>query len=199
MVMMVKREVAGPIVRMKEVPIIEGPRLAKDYKTANLVTNPQIDSIAKTPCMSKSLVATGTWFAYKKGKLGSKIVESSGSSCLVFPVPPEHQGKENVALVVNHPDFSLEEDPEQSKLIIRSGKITAIEDFPSRDGYYRTDNEFGIPHGDEFASPILDDVKFLKRTDVMVSAVVRQCSFRGASGVIIMDYAPCFSFDIVLH
>lgn len=83
---------------------------------------------------------TGTFMAYEKWDkpLGEKI-EWEG---FIVLVPKQFQGKKNIALVCNHPDFKLENK------VFSSDKFKAIE-LPHEDGWYDTETEFELPTGEK--------------------------------------------------
>jgi hypothetical protein len=80
---------------------------------------------------------TGTLIIYEKpGVPFGKVVEHEGLRALV---PKEFQGKKDMAIVCNHPDF-LSDGKD-----VAIGKGAKLVPFPKEDGWYLPDPEFGIP------------------------------------------------------
>lgn len=108
-----------------------------------MLSNVEIDSrLSSNVCETEKEMYpcwTGTLIAYTlpNQPLG-KTIEFDG---LIFNVPKKFQGKKNVAIVCNHPDFILNENT------ITPGKSAQCIPFPEKNGWYLTEKEFGIPNG----------------------------------------------------
>jgi hypothetical protein len=118
---------------------------------------------------------SGTMTAYDKPdqRLGKTIVYDVPKSEIryVFPVPEEHQGKKNIILVAEHPEFSLVKDGNDR--IIQATDIGAVERFPlAMYGWYLADPRYGIPHGDT-ANDGRKTARYLARREKRVGLVVR--------------------------
>jgi len=84
---------------------------------------------------------TGTLVVYEEpGKAFGKTVECEG---LIFNIPKKFQGKKNMAIVCNHPDFVLKENT------ITPGKSAKCIPIPEKDGWYLPEKQFGIPNGEK--------------------------------------------------
>ncbi|MEW6722614.1 MAG: hypothetical protein AB1324_05110 [Candidatus Micrarchaeota archaeon] len=93
---------------------------------------------------------TGTFTGYEApGQKLGKIIESTDSKTgirYVFPVPEENQGKKNIILVTEHPDFTLVKDGNDR--IVQAVTVDAVEKFPtSGGGLFRVDPKYDIPQG----------------------------------------------------
>lgn len=176
---------------------VRGPNLAVFIKRANGV--PMEEALAKADRaglvmasntrLSRALVEssewrsicdvftcwTGTMTAYDLPdlKLGKNIeyTDSITGIRYVFPVPEEHQGKENVMLVTEHPNFSLIADGNDR--VVQAAKVDAVERFPTSPvGWFLGDKNYGIPQG----KPIEDgnqDARHLCRMNKRVGLVAR--------------------------
>jgi hypothetical protein len=141
------------IARWPGVPMEEALRKADDL---GLV-------IASNKRLSQSLIGnhewrsvkgafgcwTGTIAAYDKPdqKLGKNIEYQDPDTGIryVFPVPEEHIGKKNIALIAEHPNFSLEADGKTR--VVRATEIDIITEFPVSNHWYIGDPKHDIPAG----------------------------------------------------
>lgn len=124
------------------------------------------------PCWS------GTMIAYEepdKG-LGETIEyrESEFGMRYVFQVPDKFRGERNLALVAEHPGFTLER--EGHDWIVQATGVDAIERFPKIPiGWYFADPKHGIPNG-ELLDESCPDARYLLRTEKRVGLVSRTCN-----------------------
>jgi hypothetical protein len=91
---------------------------------------------------------TGTMTAYAKPgeKLGATVeyIDPETEQKWVFPVPKQFRGMEDVILVAEHPDYTLERDGKN--LVVQAGAVDAVENFPARtERWYIVDPKHGIP------------------------------------------------------
>jgi hypothetical protein len=152
---------------------IRGPNLASFITNVNGVTMEEAlrrtDKaglvIASNKRLGKALVGSNEWrqvsdvftcwsgtmAAYDKpGQKLGKMIEYTDPLTrkkYIFPVPEEHQGKKNVILVAEHPDFTLERDGKTS--IVQAKKVGIVEEFPVSNNYYLADPKYGIPTGEK--------------------------------------------------
>ena len=118
---------------------------------------------------------TGTMTGYDKPdqKLG-KVIEYTDSETgirYVFPVPEEHQGKKNVVLVAEHPDFTLETDG--NTRIVQAKEVGVVPDFPvASEKWYLGDAKYDIPTGKMVDSSI-ETARRLWRIEKRVGLVAR--------------------------
>jgi len=101
---------------------------------------------------------SGTFVAYEMPDkpLGKTIECKIKENTFVFNVPKKFQGKRNIALAINHgfsedgkPLISYKQIGEKKFLVEIADKsmIKAIRHFPSEDGFYLPEKEFGLPSG----------------------------------------------------
>lgn len=179
-----KERTRGPnlavfITRANGVPMEEAIQRADE---AGLV-------IASNKRLSKALVGSeewkqieevfacwdGTFTGYEKPdqKLG-KIIEYTNSETgirYVFPVPEEHQGKKNIVLVAEHPDFTLVKDGQNR--IVQAVTVDAVEKFPtSNEGWFLGDPKYDIPQGNKVHGSN-QDARYLWRIEKRVGLVAR--------------------------
>jgi len=128
---------------------------------------------------------SGTMVAYEvPGKILGEIIEYVDSNTkirYVFPVPEEHQGKENVALVTEHPNFTL--FSAGNDRIVHAQEIGIVESFPAFDGWYMGDPKYDIPQGAMICEEARDRyrgehndfhfARYLKRIDKRIGLIVR--------------------------
>ena len=146
--------------------------------------------IASSKRLSQALVGSGEWngiaeafpcwsgtmAAYGKPDqaLGKTIEFSEGGIRYIFPVPENHQGKRNVILVAEHPEFTLVKD--QNDWIVQATSVAAVEHFPaSKKNWYLGDPEHDIPHGQALAIERRQprSARLLFRSDRYVGLVAR--------------------------
>lgn len=125
---------------------------------------------------------TGTLLVYEApGKPFGEYVKDS-STKWIFDVPKEFQGKADLALLLEHPNFKVEQG-QYGLTFVKAAplyKIRAI-DFPKRDGWYLP-NEFGIPTGEEVSSSNKDARYLLRLSSASLRPVSRWDDFFGLDG-----------------
>jgi len=129
---------------------------------------------------------SGTMTAYDKPdqKLGKTIeyVDSETGTRYVFPVPEEHQGKKDVVLVAEHPDFTLETDGKTR--IVQAKEVGIVSKFPvASENWYLGDPKYEIPTGKKVDGSN-EAARYLWRIDKRVGLVARDCDvdWGGGSG-----------------
>ncbi len=147
---------------------------------------------------------TGTMTGYEKPdqKLGKTIeyVDPETGIRYVFPVPEEHQGKKNVLLVAEHPDFTLETDGDTR--IVRAEEVGAVSEFPAAPYYwYLGDAKYDIPTGEKVDS---DDqaARYLWRIAKRVGLVARGYydDWRGMLKRLVgLAYTPSVPLGVVME
>ncbi|MEW6722615.1 MAG: hypothetical protein AB1324_05115 [Candidatus Micrarchaeota archaeon] len=146
---------------------------------------------------------TGTMTAYDKPdqKLG-KIIEYTDSKTgvrYVFPVPEEHQGKKNIILVAEHPDFYLIKDGNDR--VVQAGEAGALANFPTlKKGWFLGDPKYDLPRGKKIDGNKPDARRFL-RIDKRVGLISRDGWFRLGSGMMCVDLtlAPSYSLGVTVE
>ena len=209
--------------KISGVERIRGPNLAVLVKRANGV--PMEEALAKADeaglviasnkRMSKALVGseewkrirevfacwTGTMTAYDKPdqKLG-KIIEYTDSNTgvrYVFPVPEEQQGKKDVVLVAENPNFTLETDGKTR--IVQANEVGVVSGFPvASENWYLGDPKYDIPTGKKVDDSD-QDARYLWRIDKRVGLVARVYSDYWNDGnrrFVLLDYAPSLAFGV---
>lgn len=122
---------------------------------------------------------SGTMTAYDKPdqKLGKAIeyTDSETGIRYVFPVPQEHQGKKNVVLVAEHPDFTLETDGKTR--IVQAKEVGMVSEFPvASENWYLGDQKYDIPTGKKVDGST-EAARYLWRIDKRVGLVARVYSY----------------------
>ena len=110
------------------------------------------------PCRTGTLVVYEAWGKPFKSKL-----QWEGFTVLI---PKKFQGKKNLALVCNHPDF------QPKGTTFSSNKFTAMA-LPGEDGWYDPEPRFGLPMGER--KDYADSRRYLWRyqDDAFIGLVVR--------------------------
>lgn len=120
------------------------------------------------PCWS------GTMAAYDSPgkKLGKQIeyTDPETGICYTFPVPEKYQGRKNVILVSEHPNFTIVRDG--GERIIQASEVDALKQFPSSNGWYVPNSHYEIPLGGE-SDKNQSYSRFLWRADRRVGLIVR--------------------------
>jgi hypothetical protein len=68
-------------------------------------------------------------------------------------VPPEYRGKNGIALVIEHPDYTLVKDAKSSSALkevytVEARRISVVENFPTAEiGWYQGDARHLVPSG----------------------------------------------------
>lgn len=149
--------------------------------------------------MSAFPVRTGTITAYEEpGKALGKSVEFEFEGITrVFPVPAKWQGEKNVALVVEHPHFTIKVDGNRRTIIADDEHVSPVRNFPARNGRYATDANHKIPSGEAVDSSSADARHLKRRTGAMVGPVVR--SFEGVDNWddVLLNVVPLFRCGVV--
>ncbi|MCX6771863.1 MAG: hypothetical protein NTX79_07450 [Candidatus Micrarchaeota archaeon] len=127
---------------------------------------------------------TGTLVAFKgkDAELGDvvKYIDSSAGITYIFEVPKEYRYEKNAILVVNH-DFLADGNalilPNEKGSTITyditdKSQISLLLSFPSSDGWYNTDNKFGIPFGKGISSDS-PDARYLYKAQNYVGLLAR--------------------------
>lgn len=89
-----------------------------------------------------------------------------------LPVPEEHRGRVNIALVAEHPHFTL--NKVDKVITVLTSQVGVIEDFPAESGWYLPDLEYGIPHGEKKSDRFQAARRLWRNEDSMVGLVVRE-------------------------
>ncbi len=133
---------------------------------------------------------TGTMTAYAKPgeRLGRFIVATEGSQRYIFPVPEQYRNERDAILVVEHPNFRLVRDGDDSMVVVAdSSKVECITNFPRENGRYLGDEKHDISSGEE-VSRGTENARYLWRSnDARVVPVLRpreQCIRDSSRGLI---------------
>ncbi len=167
--------------RSEGVPMDEALRIAEEKGCA----------LASSKALSGVLIGSGAWKGVREAfgcwsgtligydragkELGERIVYTDPKTYLryVFPVPEEHRGKRDVALVAEHPDFVLVKDGNER--VVQAKRVDWVAAFPSRygnSGWHVCDSRHDIPRGQEVAASH-ENARFLTREHAHVGLVPR--------------------------
>lgn len=118
---------------------------------------------------------SGTMTGYEKPdqKLGKTIeyVDSETGVRYIFPVPEEHQGKKNVVLITEHPNFTLETDGKTR--VVQAKEIGVVSEFPvASENWYLCDAKYDIPTGKKVDGSN-EAARYLWRVEKRVGLVAR--------------------------
>lgn len=117
---------------------------------------------------------TGTLIIYEApGKPFGKTVEYGGLRVLV---PKAFQGKKDIAIVCNHPDFISD------GVDVAVGKAAKAIPFPASDGWYLPDPEFGIPTTSKDGDDDGQHRYLWRRSEPYIGLVARGCGWWGDGG-----------------
>jgi hypothetical protein len=138
----------------------------------------------------------GTMAAYERPgqRLGEEIEYKDPSTAIsyIFPVPPEHQGKLNLLLVAEHPNFVIESDGKWR--IVRATEVDAVADFPMTTGTWHIgDPKYDIPSG-KIADGRNCNARYLKRIGKWVGLVAR-----GDGPVTALHYRASFPLGVAVE
>ena len=173
-----KERVRGPklailVKRANGVPFVEGLRMAEE-KGLVIASHARLDKALNETGEWKSISDvfacwSGTMTGYEKPgkKLGKSIVytDPETKQRYVFSVPEDYKGAKNAILAVEHPDYTLDKDGKDLVVAVKNiENISLVENFPTSDGWYLTDEKHGIPTGDQ-VDPSNDDARRLWRVD----------------------------------
>jgi|SRR5208283_4844389 len=167
--------------------------------------------IASNKRLDKALVGSGEWegirdaFACWSGtmvgydkpdqELGKTIeyVDSRSGIRYVFPVPEEHAGKKNVALVAEQ-NFTLETDG--NNRIVQAETVGIVTGFPvATDRWHLVDPEYGIPHGEEVDSSN-PEARCLGRRGNRVCLIARASSSRRN---VVLNGRPSYGLGVAVE
>ena len=180
----------------KEIQRIRGPRLAVFIKSRTLLMEEVLRraddeglAIASNRSVNEALGGgvhkwcgirdalpcwTGTMLGYDEpGKPLGSFIEYTDQDTKVrylFPVPLEHRGKSDIALVAEHPDFELLRDG--GDRVVMASKIGVVARFPNSDDVYFGDPAYDIPAGDKVGADVSGCPRLLWRTGKRVGLVV---------------------------
>ena len=116
---------------------------------------------------------SGTMVGYDEpGKKLGNFIEYMNTEMgirYMFPVPPEHRGKSDIALVAEHPDLQLVKD---GKDMVVMARFVGVVDFPSSDGWYRSEARFDLPTAEKI-NPASGAARYLMRERKLVSLAAR--------------------------
>ncbi len=146
---------------------------------------------------------TGTMTGYDKPdqKLG-KVIEYTDSETgirYVFPVPEDHQGKKNVVLVAEHPDFTLETDG--NTRIVQAKEVGVVPDFPVvSEKWYLGDAKYDIPTG-KIVDSSIETARRLWRIEKRVGLVARDDGgwYGNYGRYVLLNYAPSFGLGVAIE
>jgi hypothetical protein len=154
-------------------------QLAKGKKDI-IISNKKADKVLVETEIWKSFkeafpIWTGTMTAYTEAnkRIGSVVEYEDPNSKKIWTweVPAGYRKEKNIILVAEHPDYDLVE--EKNRIIVNTkNKIIVVENFPTRDGWYKTDENTAIPVN----VPINSDSKearYLYRLQERVGPLVR--------------------------
>lgn len=157
----VSREVQILAKSSPGVNLVEAMRLVNE-SGKRMLSNKETDAILQDdgerkkysdlfPCRTGTLL-----ISIAAGQPFKEFVKFSG---VVFDVPKQFQGLTDKALIIEHPDWGIEEKeyslniPYEEKITRKITKIIASEskieaiDYPKEDGYYLTEESHGVPNG----------------------------------------------------
>ncbi len=167
--------------RSEGVPMDEALRIAEE-KGYRLASNKALSEILVGSEAWKGVrdafgCWSGTLIGYDRAgkELGERIVYTDPKTYLkyIFPVPEEHRGKRDIALVAEHPDFTLVK--EGNERIVLARKVDWIGGFPARygeSGWHVGDPRHDIPRGQEVAASH-ESARFMTREYAHVGLVPR--------------------------
>lgn len=121
----------------------EGKRLLTNLEADEILQNPDAYAENKSlfPCW------TGLLLVYEMpGVPFGKFVKDAQTGW-VFDIPKKYQGQKNMALVLEQKNFKIEKG-EYDLTLVKATKMDAIP-FPERDGWYISEEKYGIPSGEK--------------------------------------------------
>jgi len=144
---------------------------------------------------------SGTMVGYDKHdqKLGKTIeyVDEQTGILYVFPVPEEHQGKKNVVLVAEHPNFTLKADGKTR--IVQANEVGLVIEFPRDPIHNLCDPKYDIATG-KYAEPRNKAARFFFRGDTHVGLVARGPTLdRVWRHEIDLRVPPCVELGVVVE
>jgi hypothetical protein len=201
-----KERIRGPnlavlVKRAKGVPM-EGALVKADAAGSVIASNKRLGKVivGSEEWRGISEVFTcwsGTMAAYDKPdkRLGTTIEYTDPKTGIryVFPVPEEHQGKKNIVLIAEHPDFTLETDGKTR--IVKAKEVGVVPEFPvASKNWYRGHPGYDIPAGKKATS---DDeaARYLWRIDKRVGLVAGDYCSRS----VLLNVAPSEAFGVAVE
>ena len=147
----------------KGVDLSEALELAKGR---TMPTNLQMDAIIQDETQGKKYASalpcrTGTFMINESADTPFGEYVTFGK--LVFDVPAEYQGKKDMALILKHPDVTLEKGV-YGLSVVKGAVVHVVENYPQQGGWYQVDPETGIPCGDTCSSRD-PDARYLYRDE----------------------------------
>ena len=145
---------------------------------------------------------SGTMVAYDKPdmRLGKYIEYLDTYTCItyMFPVPQQFQGRTNLLLLAEHPNFTLETDGH--KRIVRATEVEAVSDFPAASGnWYLGHHAFDIPVGRRVESSH-PQARHLFRYEKMVGLIERGANHNTNGGKsIVLSSSPSCENGVVVE
>jgi len=195
--------------KIKGIPLVEGLRMAEERGLV-IASNKRLDmalvesnewkNISEVfPCRS------GTMTAYVKPgeKFGNYVTYTNIETYqrYVFPVPEDYKGIKNAILVVENPEYTLEKDGKDLVVAVKNiENIGLIRRFPPKDGWYPTDEKYGIPTGNK-VGPSDPNARYLERTNSLVGPTVRGSHIYGYfdGRVIVLYCRSSYSLGIAVE
>ena len=164
-------------------------QLAKE-KGMRLLSNKELDEMLQSGEWKNYEAAfpawSGTMVAYSKPgeKLGESIkyTDSESKETWEFPVPAKFRGMKDCALVAEK--YRLFRDGMDVIVVADDKDIKIVKDFPSKNGWYKTDEVTGISSGKE-AEERDKDARYLYRDDF------------GRVGPVARDYYLYYNWRII--
>ncbi len=147
-----------------------------------IINNTAADNLFKTGSHEKydnpsdpfQLVMTGTVVVYTAPNRPFEALVKNNN--LVFEIPERYRENPNIALVLTHPNFTIEK--QDNGLYVLKGKITnVVYDFPAENGWYLTEDKTGIPMWQQVPETSQHARQLMRSIYASVSPV-----FRGRSG-----------------
>ena len=174
------------------VTFTEALKLVGDHRMLNCKAADELlqDEEAYKKCNALFTCWTGTMLVYEApGVPFGKYVKDSVTGW-IFDVPEEFQGKTDIALLLEHPDFKIEEGA-YGMTFVRPAPLYEISSmpFPTKDGWYLP-NGFGIPTGDEVSRSNKDARYLSRRSEATVRPVVRWYYDFGNRRNVVCFYGP---------
>lgn len=151
-----KPTVNATIVRTKSngVDFYSAQYRIKERPGLRFITNKEMDAILNGGQLEEfrsalpAWVGTGAFYEAPGKEIGSTIeYKSCNNGKVVVEVPKKFQGMKDTALVLEHPEYTLEKGANGLYVfkIHQPDKIQVVENFPDWDGYHNVHERTGIP------------------------------------------------------
>lgn len=131
-----------------------------------------------------------------------------------FQVPKDYRSAKNAILAIDHgfdekgnPTFEIHEDGKNQRVIHvpNESNIKLVQDFPAKDGWHLTENDFLIPVGSKINrsnrnAPYNRNARYLHRTDKYVGLLARGYGFGydyGVRRIVNADYRSSDRFGVL--